>query len=468
MSKAADITHDAASLFRFVESIQTFCELQRGFPSYLEGSKRFLALIEELSHATKKYATNFPAGIPDNADDYRVYRQELRTLRYGWFYIHGLVKPIADADTLRLPASLIDSMVRRLRSVASFRDTELAILHIRELNYLQVIASGVRDAISQISSFVGSSSAFPANIGLIGIPYSQARSVLLNSLIAHEMGHFVFENRQLKDVLAPKIQAILTAVFTPVKDLVQKVPDSRRIPTVLADWAEELFCDLFAVRFVGPCYSYAFIEIFDLTNYLGGDGSLDKIAAAPALKFSYSYPAYLYRIQKQAELLKTIGWWPHIHESKSTCQKLLESVQKMDSSSFVFPFGVDLQAQFVDCLNRLIAEIYTVIEGSLKGLDPGVAEYSRLNTTVKDYLLEGVVPSTILEPGSGKRSVPDTVTVLNSAYQLYLDNLPELIERIEGQDPASVEHRARWTKNLENWTLKTLDDLGLISAKTGG
>ena len=467
MGGTADITNDAASLYRFVESIQTFCELQRGFPAYLEGSRVFLSLIEELSRSTKKYSADFPAGLPTNSDDYRVYRQELRTLRYGWYYVHRFVKPIADADTLRLPGSLIDSLVRRLRSVESFGDSKLAILHIRELNYLQVIASGVRETITQISSFVGSSSSFPPDLGLIGIPYSQAKAVFLNSLIAHEIGHFVFEKRQLKDALALKIHAILNSTFAPVKDLVQKIGDSRRIPTTIADWSEELFCDLFAVRFIGPCYSYAFIEIFDLTNYLSRDGSLDKDAAALAVEFSYSHPAYLYRIQKQVEMLKSIGWWPHIRASQSTCQKILENSESLGTSYFSFPFGSDLQKYFIDCLDQVLTEIRTAIEESLKGLDTGVAEYSRLSRTVKDYLLEGVVPSTIRDPDSGKRIVPETVTVLNSAYQLYLDDLPELIGRIEGQDAASVEHRAKWTETLENWTLKALDDLALISAKTG-
>jgi hypothetical protein len=466
MDGTADITNDAASLYRFVESIQTFCELQRGFPAYLEGSKVFLSLIEELSRSTKKYATDFPAGLPNNSDDYRVYRQELRTLRYGWYYVHRFVKPIADADTLHLPGPLINSMVRRLRSVKSFEESKLAILHIRELNYLQVIASGVRDAITQISSFVGSSASFPSDLGLIGIPYSQAKSVFLNSLIAHEIGHFVFEKRQLKDVLAPKIHAILNSTFAPVKDVVLKISDSRRIPTALADWSEELFCDLFAVRFIGPCYSYAFIEIFDLTNYLSLDGGLDKNAAALAVEFSYSHPAYLYRIQKQVEMLKSIDWWRHIRTSKSTCQKILENSESLGADYFSFPFGADLQKYFIDCLNQVLTEISALIEESLGGLDTGVTEYSRLSRTVKDYLLEGVVPSTIRDPDSGKRTAPETVTVLNSAYQLYLDDLPELIGRIEGQKATSVEHRARWTENLENWTLKALDDLTLMSAKT--
>ena len=103
----------------------------------------------------------------------------------------------------------------------------------------------------------------------------------------------------------------------------------------------------------------------------------------------------------------------------------------------------------------------------MSGLDTGVAEYSHLSGRVKEYLLEGVVPSTIQNPHSGHTEFPGTVTVLNAACQLYLDNLPELIGRIEEQDPNSVKHQTRWTERLEHWTLKALDDLELISARAG-
>jgi len=352
MVAVADITHDAASLNRFVESIQRFCDLRRGFPAYLAGSKDFLSLIERLAESTKEYVSAFPANLPSNPDDYQVYRQELLTLRYAWFDMHRLVKPIADADTLHLPGSLINAMMRRLRSVPSFQDSKLAILHISELNYLQVIASGVRDTITKIADFVGSSLSFPPDLGLIGIPYSQADSVLLNSLIAHEMGHFVFEKQQLKDDLAPKIEASLDPAFKPAMDLLQKqqidANSLKRIPSVLASWTEELFCDLFAIRFIGPCYSYAFIELFDLSNYMNRDGTLRIKAGAPPLQFSHSYPGHLYRLQKQAEMLRTLGWWTHIQNSQATSQKLLEHAEALPASSFCFPFHVGLQKCFID------------------------------------------------------------------------------------------------------------------------
>ncbi len=464
MTGVEGITHEAASLYRFIDSIQKFCDLQPGFAAYLEGSSDFLSFVEQLANSTKAYLEDRPNNVPVNPTEYRVYRQELSLLRSAWHYVHRLVKPVADAHTLHLPESLIECLVRRLRSVQEFKDSKLAILHIKELNYLQVIANDMQSALTQIASLVGSSSTFSPNLGLIGIPYSQASSVLINSLIAHEIGHFVFEKRRLKEALAAKILTALDTAFTPVRDQL-KPEDGRRIPGLFTSWSEELFCDFFAVRFIGPCYCYAFIETLDLSRHLEANETIHLRLAARQLLFNSSHPADFYRIQKQAEMLRKLGWWTHIAGSKCATQKFLERCDALPTTCFSFPFDAARQTNFVDALNLIVGEIAASVEESTQGLSTGVDEYSRLSQRVRDCLLEGIVPSAVRDPNSGKPA--DVITVLNVAYQLYLDDLPKLIARIEGQNAGSVKDRSKWTEKLEQWTLKALGDLALISAKAG-
>src|SRR5216684_2511234 len=170
MTGVEGITHEAGSFYRFIDSIHKFCDWQPGFAAYLEGSSDFLSFVEQLANSTKAYLEDRPNNVPVNPTEYRVYRQELSLLRSAWHYVHRLVKPVADAHTLHLPESLIECLVRRLRSVQEFKDSKLAILHIKELNYLQVIANDMQSALTQIASLVGSSSTFSPNLGLIGIP----------------------------------------------------------------------------------------------------------------------------------------------------------------------------------------------------------------------------------------------------------------------------------------------------------
>ncbi len=462
MADRADVIHDSAALYRFIESIEVFCDVRRGFPAYLEASREFLVFVGQLAASTKKYLTDFPSKLPTDALRYASFRQELKTLRYAWFEIHRRIKPIADADTLHVPTPLISSLERRLRKVPPFQNTRFAVLHTERLNYLQVVASGIRDTTSQISGLVGSSS-FPSNLGLIGIPYSQAESVFINCLIAHEIGHFVYGELQLLNTLATKIGDALQTAFAPAAAIL-KPEDGLRVPPIVAGWVEELFCDLFAVRLVGPCYSYAFVEIFDLTNNLGVDGKINPAAVGPSMEFSDSHPADMYRMQKQIGLLTKLKWWDHIKNSKSLCKYLLEYCATLRCPQFSFPSQIQLQTYFIDALDRVSIEVETAVENSLSGLDTGVDEFSRLKDTVQEYFHHGVVPSTIRDPSSKKSASPSSVTVLNTAYQLHLDSLPVLIGRVQRQSAESVEHCSNWTQKLESWTLKALEDLELIAS----
>src|SRR6266478_8758632 len=216
MADRADVIHDSAALYRFIESIEVFCDVRRGFPAYLEASREFLVFVGQLAASTKKYLTDFPSKLPTDALRYASFRQELKTLRYAWFEIHRRIKPIADADTLHVPTPLISSLERRLRKVPPFQNTRFAVLHTERLNYLQVVASGIRDTTSRISTLVGSTSLPPQDLGLIGIPYSQAESVFMNCLIAHEVGHFVFGELQLLNSLSQPISDALVAAFASV------------------------------------------------------------------------------------------------------------------------------------------------------------------------------------------------------------------------------------------------------------
>jgi hypothetical protein len=464
MADSAGVVHDAASLFRFVDTIQRFCNVGKGYPQYLSASRNFLVFVQQLADSTKRYLSDFPSRLPPDPKNYPVYRQELFTLRAGWSEIHRRVKPIADADTLHVPSALINSLLNRLQKIPRFANTQLAVMHTEWLNYLQVVASRIRSTADDIATLVGANP-FPRDLGLVGIPYSQSESVLLNCVIAHEIGHFVFGELRLESKLSSEARTILTSVFQPVANRLR--PDDRkRMPTLFAGWTEELFCDLFAVRLIGPCYTYAYVEIFDLANILHADATLNKYAAGLSLMFNDSHPADLYRIRQQTALIERLGWWKEIGHSQSNATKVLGHSAKLNAIDFSFPSLKHVEKEVLTALDQLAHKIATEVEESLSGLDSGVSEYSRLKKTVREYFLHGVVPSVISDPKSGSKESPDAVTILNVAYQLYLDDLSELLNRIQNQDASSVADRTRWTQSLEAWTLKALDDLELISRVT--
>src|SRR5260370_26402180 len=61
-----EVRHDAVSLFRFVESICSFCGTASESPAYLPASKAFLSSISELGEKTKEYLTLFHNRLPSD------------------------------------------------------------------------------------------------------------------------------------------------------------------------------------------------------------------------------------------------------------------------------------------------------------------------------------------------------------------------------------------------------------------
>jgi len=370
-----DVKHDAASLYRFVDSVCSSCYRRGGYPAYLESNRCFIDYIYGLGDSTKRYLLSFPeklARMP--ASDYNVTRQELWNLRSSWFELHRRLKPASDADTLHVPYPLIRALVSRLHQVPDFKTTRFVVIHTERLNYLQVTASSVETAADNIAGVVGYRR-FHKDLGMIGIPYSQSGSLFLNCLLAHEIGHYVFDKKQISTHLAPKLRAALIAAFA---GQIVTGGLGPRIANALADWAEEMFCDLFAIQLVGPCFSYAFIEIFDLVNDLDASGVLFPSAAAEDAKFSSSHPAELFRLKQHVSLLESLGWWGEIAASGNLYIRLLSLAKSVPDSDFKIPVaGLQMfETSILAALHTLMRDVITEVKDVTVGLDDGVQDGS--------------------------------------------------------------------------------------------
>lgn len=460
-----DVKHDAASLYRFVDSVCSSCHRRSGYPAYLESNRFFLDYVYELGDSTKRYLLSFPeklSRVP--ASDYNVTRQELWNLRSSWFELHRRLKPASDADTLHLPYPLIRALVSRLHEITDFKTTRFVVIHTERLNYLQVTASSVEAAADNIARAVGYRK-FDKNLGMIGIPYSQSESLFLNCLLAHEIGHYVFDKNQIATNLAPKLMSALNAAFSPGSAIGTSGP---HIVNALADWAEEMFCDLFAIRLVGPCFSYAFIEIFDLVNDLDSAGALFPSAAAEDAKFLASHPAELFRLKQHVSLLESLGWWGEIAASSNLYIRLLSLAKGIPDSHFKVPVpGLKaFEAQMLAALGTLMRDVIAEVKDVTRGLDDGVQEYHDLRATMEEYFRRGIVPSSI-RVDDQEHNCPQPTTILNVAYKFYLDNLGDLINGIKDGNPLSVKQRNEWTGKVEMWAMKAIDDYLLLNRLRG-
>jgi hypothetical protein len=371
--------------------------------------------------------------------------------------LHNFIKPAFDADTLQVPSPLIQWLTRRLNMLATFRAATFVVFHTSEVNYLHLNTGAIRDLAGQLSSLIPGGKGFPADLGLIGIPYSQASALFLNCLIPHEIGHYAYQETTAINRLLPHVANSISSVLLP--KIASVTPsDIQKCLARIQSWAQELFCDLFAIWMIGPAYSYAYIEIFDLPRVLSPDGKAMDLECG----FNASHPSHIFRLQQQIELLKQLGWWRHIVKTKSHYSEVLQAIMNVDVSKFGFSLpentslGTDTLASFL----LLCPHIHDVVTATVSGLDSGVHGFEEYQKDIQKYLSRAVVPSSLVH--NGVLCHPDPVAIINASYGLYLEALDDLIIHVEGQDSTSVRVRGQWTDRLELWTMKAIEDYGLL------
>jgi hypothetical protein len=154
--------------------------------------------------------------------------------------------------------------------ISGLKNARFAVLHTNELNYFQIGARDVREFAAGIAMIVPNAPPFPKDMGIIAHPYSQSSSIFLNFALAHEMGHFVFqERREAKRILPGIVRSLKASIkslkkSTPSMNLGLRDPEWCRDRVL--DWCEEIYCDLFALWLIGPCFTFSFIELFALSR----------------------------------------------------------------------------------------------------------------------------------------------------------------------------------------------------------
>ena len=114
---------------------------------------------------------------------------------------------------------------------------------------------------------------FPQYFLVLNIPAVEGWSLLHQTLIAHELGHFLFKSRQLETVawgLVMDRQADIKGVFEDWKKVTRLNPDreqfNKQWSAIISSRFKELMSDIFAAQIVGPCVLPA-LRDFGLPGY---------------------------------------------------------------------------------------------------------------------------------------------------------------------------------------------------------
>jgi len=450
-----EVRADSAALYGFVDSICELCECPDG--AYIAPSRRFFQYIGHLGAKTKTYLSDFPSHIPSDPAFQPIYRQKLTILRGCWSELHSLVKPSIDADTLNVPFPLLAAFYKKLNTISRFVDVSFTVFHLHEVNYALVRASWIRELTNKLVSHIPEADAFPRWLGLIGIPYSLRSSVLLNSLIPHEIGHFVFQELDKWSELRPHALSELAKVCGPAANLLTPEDIAWALDRI-ASWAEEVFCDLFAIWMAGPAYAFAYIELFDLMRMVYSGPAITN----DELQFSFSHPADAFRLSQQVSLLNTLGWWGKVQTFQTHYVRVLIHVSALPNSEYAFDRRSPLAEKTLETFLNISPVVAGLVAAAVENtLDTGKDDFVRLHGFVEGALHHGIVPSTVVV--NSQPCHPSATTILNSAYKVCLESLDILIDRIHGQDKLSVAVRSQWLKRIELWAMKAFEDTILLS-----
>lgn len=445
----ADLLHDAAVLFRLAEFIEEYCREQERSQRYIDASGDFFRYAARVAGAIKiwlntvvEHARKFPTRI-------NALRPHVVGLKKYCQRLHTLIKPAADAHTLSIPAPLITLASSQLADVEGMQGSRVVVLLTPQFMYFQRPHTPIKVE-ARRAEIVIPEAAFPKKLGFIELPYSQGPSFFTNLAIYHEIGHFVYEELSTQRQQPSGLIRLRSIMSESVDRMVGKDEDETVLAlanSTVTAWTQEIFCDLFALRLVGPAFSFALIEIL---------GMLDLLGEKARVKFDQEHPAPACRFSEHVRLLEEDSWWRATGDLKPEQKKLLETLAKIPRAKYTFnaetPKRNGLINGFLDSIvpavRRLVRQITT---------EPThmATQFSETRSRIENCLWAGVVPH-VKAP-----SKSDPVSVINAAMFFYLTSLPKLLKKYDGgshQNDNEVAKHSLWTDRLEKWTMKAIED----------
>ncbi|MGA2351236.1 MAG: hypothetical protein ABSF70_12450 [Terracidiphilus sp.] len=459
------LRHDLTALYAFIESVAGSNVFRRSSAAYSPAAVRFFDFVLDLAASSKKHLEEWSVTDDDEFEDRR---EELGTIRAAWKELHRFIKPALDADTLQVPSAVVDGIVRQFKELPGCSKTEFAIFHTSEFNYVQIRTADLRRIASKLRTIIRGAPEFPNNLGLIGMPYSQGRTAFANCLVAHEMGHFIYREMAVESTLLTEADAALKSLFSNYEQEDQGRKDLWT--RYVTRWAEELFCDLFGVMLLGPCYTYAYIEAYDLSTVLDSAGQISEERILPRIEFYEKHPSDMFRLQQQAVFLRGLPWWNHMRKGSTRFSTLLDALHNLPMETHVKQ-NPQL-GRLVPVLEAIIPEITKTIGRVFDEVDDGFVLFCQLNSVVQDYLAAGVVPSTLnIRTGSGLDEVTvvtaSPLVLLNAGMEFYLTRTNELMSSIQGEDLRIFDRRLHWIRRIEEWIAKAIEDESLKTEDGG-
>lgn len=465
----AQVRNEGIRILRLCKDLSGFILSSQAGKTYLHETEIFLKHIKKSLEAIDKFIrkTINKKMAPPLA---KVKLKELDLIREGLSWIYTFVKETIDADTLSIPYSLTIFLNHTATELQKPDKVSLVVLGSPDLMYYKYNLEYLRNLTNNLASIIKKYPALPSDIGILKFPYCAAQEVLVNCILFHEMGHYIYEKTGLQRYLYKSINDNLRA-FIKDKKIMEEIAApllvQRRLFNYVANlmlrWADEIFADIFAIRTLGPAFHLACLELEQIlpTNIKRNRN------------FSRTHPADDFRFKMHAKWLSDGEWdeiinkhTPLVFDRLKDCEKL-----RFKNNDFSINYKSPLEDK-TDLENKLhnwmlqefekmVKKIEPVVSAEIKNLPKPIYDFNDNYEFVTIYLEHGVVPSTVYDEKKQKRCHPSPTTILNSGFLFYLGNMDALLEKVESSD-SDIDKRMNYEKRLNQWLAKAIEDWQIL------
>ena len=417
--------------------------------TYPKWSDHFLSFCEHTSDATTRYlerqlATNGNVPIAESLG-------YLPIIIQGWEVLHTFIKPVLDADNLKVPYPLVHFLTEHVGKLEKVKEAKFVIEISPELNYFQHQHTDLNRAVFFLQAIIGGPT-IESMLGFLALPCSQSQGLFMNCLLYHEVGHFIAEENGL---LSPSDRAELRVEL---ENAFQQQLDEDVFQQYLY-WAvttieklmEEIFADIVAVKLIGIAYTLSYMELLLLVTDLSEDQMKN---------FFIDHPADALRFREQLKAIEKDGWGKN--SKKIPHWKRLKSIVSIKANKYSVPSDYESDPEMKKvwtilikhlCKPKRITKIHKKADSLLTDRELPYELYMKYAERIEDCLCHGIVPSIEREG-----HIPHPLAVINGAVIFWLSRMHKLYRTVPKRDEKNINDRAFMEKRVEMWCLKAIED----------
>jgi len=401
--------------------------------------------LDKLEKELSKSDISKKAVLKQNLEKIRGYGQLVEILHYPLtFFEMGSREHIPEGNVV-----LIDNVVKKFDKNAVFVLVPIHYYNYTYLDLMKPLKKALRHTLPNIDELLSDS---PEKYAVFGFPLIQKENSILNSILAHEVGHFVDEMKKISDrlmgkvILDPKLldkiakrlESSFVGRTKEIKLTYFVTPEELRATITsfaaarISEWLKELVADAIAFHLIGPVF------LFSLTGFLVTMIDIDEATGDhPPPRMRISLLLDQFEKLDYPRLIKNVEDTKHREVAKKfitlvqSIPQLLESVEQGERD--------DISELVLTSVEKIIPELLKEVSKQVT-IDQYLPKEFKIEVFKLVELLDFVIP-----PAETKIGEPASVaSILNvgSLYELMLiDNLYKVLEAKNTKERMMARHK---------------------------